>query len=863
MRKLVFIVVFIIISFILSLNLYAKEITASFNNISQSFRTVNLKINDDDFLQDKPIIVYETEQGGVTMVPVRSVFEEIGATVQWISNENKAVISMGNNKLELILNDKTAYINNEAKEMIMPALILTFDDMEGSHLYVPARFVAEHLGMNISYDGNTNTVTFEGKLPPIYLSSIVYNKTSEYEEIKINISAKTTYREWAIPISEESIYHRLIFDFFDTDIFDTGNLDPNSMLFDYIRYAYNLKDDGSIFSRIVVNMFKETEYTLISEGTNYIIRFKSNNTDSSTGTDTSSEEDSSKNEPIIDTEVKPIDDIATAEDGNSLNIEVKEEILVEMTYEKKDGYADFKILGIELGLDENDEPNFKTLYYTDNKTFSISFFTELGDIKAQTLKPNDDLIESIQVVKNKTTNRTIIVFNIKQKLYFDNITVKDLKLAHFRIITHEDHILEGQKEATDDTLNDDNYIEYSFNGSREKIKINIPIISYRLVPNEDGKIVISVNNSDLQVQTKYIPVDSNRIKEIRYARHDDDHIWFVIEPHERVDYSIGLEGGNIVILVSDLQNKDIRAKIARNISYYNTGDRVYLILNKAGLTSGNDVLIKYFKAEYDYTGLAYTMTFDSSRADLDKGIIRIDDAYIKDIEIIKNTSTNTTKLIINTTEKYLFSVFRRVNTNVNIDETAITLLKIKKTNQKIIVLDPGHGGADPGAVVGAILEKDINLAILLKLKKLLDDNNIDNYAIREDDSYVALYERPILANYLKADLFLSIHNNVMQSKSHVSGTETYYYRDEVRGTFTNDEYARTIQRNLLDSTGAMDRLSRPATFVVLRGTIMPAVLVEVGYMTNEIELNNLLSKSYQDKVARGLYNGLMELLNEL
>ena len=169
-----------------------------------------------------------------------------------------------------------------------------------------------------------------------------------------------------------------------------------------------------------------------------------------------------------------------------------------------------------------------------------------------------------------------------------------------------------------------------------------------------------------------------------------------------------------------------------------------------------------------------------------------------------------------------------------------------------IVLDPGHGGTDPGAVVGEIYEKDINLAIALMVRDILaEQENIVVSMTRDDDSYPSLTERDEFANKIDADLYVSIHANALDDTSY-SGLFTFYYAD----MRNSKKPAELIQNAASAETGAISRGVRTENYTVLRKTNMPAVLVETGFMTCQEELTLLCDIEYQMKMAKGIAKGI-------
>ena len=174
---------------------------------------------------------------------------------------------------------------------------------------------------------------------------------------------------------------------------------------------------------------------------------------------------------------------------------------------------------------------------------------------------------------------------------------------------------------------------------------------------------------------------------------------------------------------------------------------------------------------------------------------------------------------------------------------------------KLVVIDPGHGGSDPGAVVGNVNEKDLNLDVALRLKYLLEANGVRVVMTREDDTFVNLYARAGIANEVDADLFISIHHNTATSSA--SGTETLYYPDPEKKLF-----AQALQDAVVRQTGFPSRgiVERPG-IVVTRETKMPSALVEVGFMSNKNELAIMMTDEFKNQVAQGLLQGIVDYLS--
>lgn len=172
-----------------------------------------------------------------------------------------------------------------------------------------------------------------------------------------------------------------------------------------------------------------------------------------------------------------------------------------------------------------------------------------------------------------------------------------------------------------------------------------------------------------------------------------------------------------------------------------------------------------------------------------------------------------------------------------------------------VVIDPGHGGRDPGAVFEGRQEKDDNLALALAVGELLENNGIDVVFTRTTDVYDSPYEKAVISNNADADYFVSLHRNSSQTPGVGSGVQTLVYEDQgipaEMARSINEELSRLGFQNL----GVDERKG----LVVLRRTEAPAVLVETGFINNE-EDNALFDEKFDD-IAAAIANGIMNTVN--
>lgn len=198
---------------------------------------------------------------------------------------------------------------------------------------------------------------------------------------------------------------------------------------------------------------------------------------------------------------------------------------------------------------------------------------------------------------------------------------------------------------------------------------------------------------------------------------------------------------------------------------------------------------------------------------------------------------------------------------------------LKKTRIRTVMIDPGHGKRDTGAIGSRFREKDIVLKISKKLRDILIAKGYRVLMTRSTDIFPSLSERTDLCNKLKPDLFLSIHCNSAAAKS-ASGVETYCLtpvgeassssnkpeKTTQKGNSNDKENAKLayeIQKGILRHTKAKDRGVKFARFFVLKNISCPGVLIETGFLSNNREENLLGSSYYQQKIANGIAEAVL------
>jgi N-acetylmuramoyl-L-alanine amidase len=181
----------------------------------------------------------------------------------------------------------------------------------------------------------------------------------------------------------------------------------------------------------------------------------------------------------------------------------------------------------------------------------------------------------------------------------------------------------------------------------------------------------------------------------------------------------------------------------------------------------------------------------------------------------------------------------------------VTFRRARLQEQRIVV-DPGHGGNDPGARHRGVSEKTLNLDIARRLARLLREAGAEVLLTREEDVFVELYDRPARANAADASLFVSIHCNAMPRPNVGRGTETYYCNDN--SVFL----ALAMQEALCRTLRLKDGGIRRRGFVVVRESKMPATLVEVAYLNTDAEWALLTDEAFRQAAAEAMFEGLKD-----
>ena len=299
------------------------------------------------------------------------------------------------------------------------------------------------------------------------------------------------------------------------------------------------------------------------------------------------------------------------------------------------------------------------------------------------------------------------------------------------------------------------------------------------------------------------------------------------------------------------------------------------------------------ESKYDYKDKNLKITFNYKIENKFKTIKT--NSQINKIKYEKDTNI----FLINFNNDVLIEKFFFINKTLNKNARLVIdySLKTKKQKKKIIVIDPGHGGKDSGAVgIKRIFEKNVTLVVAKKLKEKLKSNHkYDVFLTRSDDTYLKLKDRVKYARKMKADLFISLHADYNFNRK-VSGVSIYTLSEKAsdkeaaalarrenkfdliegldltteskevtnilidlaqRETMNQSSYlVNYLIKEFSKRTKLLQRTHRFAGFAVLKAPDIPSILIEMGYLSNKNDANLLVSNKYHEKIINSIFYGI-------
>ncbi|NLZ53554.1 MAG: AMIN domain-containing protein [Thermoanaerobacteraceae bacterium] len=549
-----------------------------------------------------------------------------------------------------------------------------------------------------------------------------------------------------------------------------------------------------------------------------------------------------------------IDNTIALVDGQEVMLDAPAKIINDRTM------VPLRFLGETLGAKVSWDNDLRRVIINRSGAKIVDLAYEVIDGKPTVIIKGDSPLE-YSVVETQEDDRVAIdvkghLDTLKNALYiYDNYLSKAVAGEIFteppitRVVLELEPQVSFRTYSSDDKkciyLTFDNILEYLTLESQQhellaKLKTtNVTNADYFFLSNPD-RLVLDIKDTILsEINTPEVP-ENDFVGDVRIGQFTDNIVRVVFDLKGDINYQVFQDDNVFSVIFSQVRTVE-------DLNISRQGDMSFVQI------LANDEIGYELKADKNKKQLKIILPAVSIGNDLlNQDVIKIEDGIIDYIELVKvkgNKNYNL-EIIINLTS---FTSYEMLSSPPSSD-IRLALHSSPLIN-KLIVIDPGHGGSEPGAVAGNVKEKELNLDIALKLKNLLESSGAKVYMTREDDTFVTQYARSGVANEINADLFVSIHHN--SATSTATGTETLYYPDPEKRLF-----AQAVQDAVVRHIGFHNRgiVERPG-IVVTRETKMPSALVEVGFMSNKNELAIMMTDEFKLKVAQGIHQGIINYLS--
>ena len=452
-----------------------------------------------------------------------------------------------------------------------------------------------------------------------------------------------------------------------------------------------------------------------------------------------------------------------------------------------------------------------------------------GIANANITNTNSAIVTSIRSAQNQTTPERIarVVFDISSGAGYSATLSADKKSI---VVSFESNHVSG--------------FSMTESGNSDVITItgtSAPAANIQMLGSPD-RLVIDIPNATNQLQSTYSG-NLNYVEQARVSMVDTTTTRIVLDLNRMVSYSTATSGNSLVVTVN---------KSTLDHMSYDSQNHVLTLKNVDGI-SANSI------SESDqYLSGQYVLTLNGNyRSTYGYGTIAAGDGYVQSI-VVENGSNGNTRFVVK--ESQILAT--KIKDNGSTIE--ISFVNPKEVYDKVVVLDAGHGGSDPGTSGNGMTEKDVNLDILLRTKALFDaDGRIKVYVTRDSDTYPTNISRAQMANQ-SADLFVSIHQNAAENPAG-NGIEVLYcnHANETGNKLTSKIAAQFMQNYMVSATGLTDRgIDLRTDLIVLNQTAVPAILIECGFLTNSTDAAVLQSSASRDKIANAIYSAITDMLNQ-
>lgn len=817
---------------------------------------------------------------GVALLPYNDIFEKSEIDADCIYDKNKGTVTITKNgtTIKMTIGSKKAKVNGKSVNLSIAPMKIKYRDVEIAKVLVPSRFVAETLGIKYTWNSKTSTIAMVYNSSSMKLS---YNDDKAFEYTgtkgKVTLDGKNIdLGKMPSIITNNTAMLRAKKVFADSKI--------------AADYTYNSKDKTVTLTKgdkkLVMTIGSKTAYlngksikldTAPLIVTNYAtkasyVMVPGSVTATSLGYDYSWNKD--KQTSVITTRKESgssgenIDQIPAPELGDSGVINETGTIL-----QQWDSIASLigqssNIHTINSGVAPSEEIGIihsvvrdYTYVKQNSETFTIMNSTPMESI---TSSVKDNKI-SIQVANTSCYDQTYPMLGMDS--YYVN-TISIMNRTESNSTTVELDLV--TKDFT-----------YDIALSQDKMNLYVTVYMNSLLnasvsTGDSGdflvltgvrplKVDISEDSSFLYVD---LPYTTNGLGDIYsqftgtkyidqlFTIASPDNTKLILGMNQGYKYYISDEGNKFIISIlsqTDVHQPQLPDSTGEDIgdsSQYEIIIRRPEGLGASNITDEDDYFNNRFRIRLDGD---YTSFFNSNP-------ISSNYSLIKNISV--SYSNGYTEILITTTKLQGYEL------KYDKDYIYVNVGNPRDIYKNIVVLDPGHGGPATGAQYYGANEKDINLKILYTIGNNYfnsDPASLKVYYTRTTDVDMSLKDRAAYAKKMGADLFVSLHMNAIATKSAYSsvyGTEVYYSasNNSPNGSgLTSSKLATLLVNNLTGRLGTYNRGAKSAKYTVVHSNTVPAVLIELGFMTNKNDFGKITDATFQDKAARVIYETLLQI----
>lgn len=695
---------------------------------------------------DMPAIIIDSR----TLVPLRAIFESMGAEVRWNSSNQMITATFENGDVvKMYIDNKAGIVNGNAFNMDVAPKIINDRTM------VPVRAIAEAIGANVGWNDSTRTVTITSYV--VGSGEDSNSSDSDNDSITDNVTEDNTDNT----SDSNKVTNLSHIDTSEIDTSATGNSENEVRVTDVTagkNDTYTIKTSGKIWQYKYATVL-DTKVAVDIYGGNIAV--------------------GSTNIPVND---DPVQRIRIAQNA----------------------VTPYKIVRVVFDL-SGDAKDYTVTKSSDGTSLVVKF----GSSSETPETPDTPVIgENTDEPSTPTTPEDDLGNQLNS---ISRVTLKD----------------DGDNDVV--TIYGDETPDY-----------NIFIL------DNPYRIVIDIADSAKNISSLPDAEDTHNISNIRMSQFSVSSTRIVLDARSGTEYTSSV-GNNYLRVTLSKNTKEVSESLVndgKTVKFTSAdGLEVSDITKEYDPYTGNTIV--YLNGDYSDTYKNKTLSYSNDDPE---------SSYISSAAFA--SSKGETKITLTP------SLIAEYNIYENDGCIYIDLVDPRTVYDAVVVIDAGHGGPMPGAVVNGVYEKDITLDIAKKVYSNFKGSDIKVYVTRLTDSDVNNYKRAYMAN-AGADMFVSIHCNSISGNIEISGTETLYapHSGEGNGSLTSYQFATVLQKYVTNVVGTNNRgVKNRSDLIVLNRTTVPAVLLETGFMTDSGDMSLINSASGRQKFADAIYQAIKEIV---